>query len=61
LLSACEPEDYRGILEDSSLAVTEELLTLLEDFKQKSYTLKEMEILFENWRRKAEVNRLFIK
>ena len=28
---------------------------LLEDFKEKSYTVKEMEILFENWRRKVEV------
>ena len=28
---------------------------LLEDFKQKSYTIKEMEILFENWRRKVEI------
>jgi hypothetical protein len=44
------------MIEDPSLAVTEELLNLLEDFKQKSYTLKEMEMLFENWRRKAEVN-----
>jgi hypothetical protein len=36
--------------------VTEELLSLLEDFKQKSYSLHEMEALFENWRRKAEVS-----
>jgi len=50
--------DYRGIPNDASsdnLAVTEELLELLEDFKQKSYTVKEMEILFENWRRKASL------
>lgn len=50
--------DYRGIPNDESsdnLAVTEELLELLEDFKQKSYTVKEMEILFENWRRKASL------
>jgi len=51
--------DYRGLpgevgIEDN-LAVTEELLELLEDFKQKSYTVKEMEILFENWRRKAAI------
>ena len=50
--------DYRGIPEDESsdnLAVTEELLELLEDFKHKSYSVKEMEILFENWRRKASI------
>ena len=28
---------------------------LLEDFKKKSYSVKEMEILFENWRRKVEI------
>ena len=28
---------------------------MLEDFKQKSYTVKQMEILFENWRRKVEI------
>jgi len=28
---------------------------LLEDFKAKSYTVKEMEVLFENWRRKASI------
>jgi len=37
------------------LAVTDELLDLLEDFKAKSYTVKEMEVLFENWRRKASI------
>jgi hypothetical protein len=42
--------------EDPSLAVTEELLSLLEDFKQKSYSLQQMEVLFENWRQKAEVS-----
>ena len=50
--------DYRGIPNDESsdnLAVTEELLELLEDFKHKSYTVKEMEIMFENWRRKASL------
>ena len=30
-------------------------LGLLEDFKKKSYTVREMEILFENWRRKVEL------
>lgn len=52
--------DYRGLPgeargEEDNLAVTEELLDLLEDFKKKSYTVKEMEILFENWRRKAAI------
>ena len=42
-------------VEDDNLSVTEELLELLEDFKKKSYTVKEMEILFENWRRKAAI------
>ena len=55
MLGRDERVDYRDTKEDPSLAVTEELLSLLEDFKQKSYTLKEMEMLFENWRRKAEV------
>ncbi len=41
--------------------MTEELLSLLEDFKQKSYSLHEMEALFENWRRKAEVSILIKK
>jgi hypothetical protein len=51
------PEEYgEGQSDDPSLAVTEELLSLLEDFKQKSYSLHEMEALFENWRRKAEVS-----
>ena len=52
--------DYRGLPgegrgQEDNLAVTEELLELLEDFKKKSYTVKEMEILFENWRRKAAI------
>ena len=52
--------DYRNLngengVEEDNLAVTEELLELLEDFKKKSYTVKEMEILFENWRRKAAI------
>jgi hypothetical protein len=51
------PEEYgEAQSDDPSLAVTEELLSLLEDFKQKSYSLHEMEALFENWRRKAEVS-----
>ena len=62
--------DYRGIpatqLEvngngshmsgmDEDLVITDELLQLLEDFKTKSYSMKEMEMLFENWRRKAAI------
>ena len=63
--------DYRGIpanncVNDSGaggnassinedLVITDELLQLLEDFKTKSYSMKEMEMLFENWRRKAAI------
>ena len=41
--------DYRNLngenrVEEDNLAVTEELLELLEDFKNKSYTVKEMEV-----------------
>ena len=42
-----------GISED--LIITDELLQLLEDFKTNSYSMKEMEMLFENWRRKAAI------
>ena len=42
-----------GISED--LVITDELLQLLEDFKTNSYSMKEMEMLFENWRRKAAI------
>ncbi|XP_059091357.1 uncharacterized protein LOC131886916 isoform X1 [Tigriopus californicus] len=51
--------DYRGCSEakpgsiEDELAVTNELLQMLEDFKTKSLSLKEMEIMFDNWRRKA--------
>ena len=50
--------DYRGVTDkqtDDQLTATNELLELLEDFKKKSYSVKEMEILFENWRRKASL------
>ena len=56
--------DYRGVKSDDTndnLAVTEELIELLEDFKNKSYSVKEMEILFENWRRKASLPENLIK
>ena len=42
-----------GISED--LVITDQLLQLLEDFKTNSYSMKEMEMLFENWRRKAAI------
>ena len=63
--------DYRGIpanhfdnnsigsqnsnIMNEDLIITDELLQLLEDFKTKSYSMKEMEMLFENWRRKAAI------
>ena len=62
--------DYRGIpatnpdngvlgfnstIMNEDLVITDELLQLLEDFKTKSYSMKEMEMLFENWRRKAAI------
>ena len=56
--------DYRGMKSEEvndNLAVTEELIELLEDFKNKSYSVKEMEILFENWRRKASLPENLIK
>ena len=40
---------------NEDLVITDELLQLLEDFKTKSYSMKEMEMLFENWRRKAAI------
>lgn len=57
--------DYRGISEsqtdDDQLTATNELLDLLEDFKKKSYSVKEMEIMFENWRRKASLPENLLK
>lgn len=55
-----EQRDYRGDLQkvtgyENELAVTNELLCLLEDFKNKSYTVKEMEIMFDKWRRRAAI------
>ena len=62
----CNRNDYRGVKEESvnsnnNLAVTNELLDLLEDFKKKSYSVKEMEIMFENWRRKASLPENLLK
>ena len=57
--------DYRGLKSESvnnnNLAVTNELLELLEDFKNKSYSVKEMEIMFDNWRRKASLPENLLK
>jgi hypothetical protein len=58
--------DYRGEQEEKNsrnggagyeneLAITNELLYLLEEFKNKSYTVKEMEVMFDKWRRKAAI------
>ncbi len=57
------PVDYRGVpgLEktkggndaNSDLAITNELLQLLDDLQNKKYAAKEVELLFDNWRRKA--------
>ena len=40
---------------ENELAITNELLQLLEDFKTKSYSVKEMETMFDHWRRKAAI------
>ena len=37
------------------LAITDEFLKLLEDFQSKNYSPKEMEMLFENWKRRADL------
>ena len=41
--------------ENNELEVTNELLNLLEDFKTKNYSVKEMEVMFDQWRRKAAI------
>ncbi len=56
--NAAVAKDYRSSGDkkeslDRELAVTNELLQLLEDFKSKSYSVKEMEAMFDHWRRKA--------
>ena len=40
-------------LPNDDLIITDELLTLLEDFQKKNYSSKEMEMLFESWKRKG--------
>ena len=40
----------------SELAITNELLSLLEDFRTKSYSVKEMENMFDQWRRRAAIH-----
>ena len=42
-------------LPNDDLIITDELLTLLEDFQKKNYSAKEMEMLFESWKRKAAI------
>ena len=64
-----EPMDYRqsknpsGISGSNSsnndeLAITDELLKLLEDFQTQNYAPKEMEMLFDSWKRKAALRDL---
>ena len=43
------------------LAITDEFLKLLEDFQSKNYSTKEMEMLFENWKRKADLQDLKVR
>ena len=38
------------------LAITDEFLKLIEDFQTKNYSPKEMEMLFENWKRRADLH-----
>ena len=58
---ATKQADYRengkksGFGYETELAVTNDLLNLLEEFRTKSYSVKEMEIMFDHWRRKASV------
>ena len=40
---------------NDDLIITDELLTLLEDFQKKNYSAKEMEMLFESWKRKGNL------
>ena len=56
--NSCANDSTAGVNTSSineDLVITDELLQLLEDFKTKSYSMKEMEMLFENWRRKAAI------
>lgn len=43
---------------ENELEITNELLNLLEDFKTKNYSVKEMEVMFDKWRRKAAIYEL---
>ena len=47
-----------GGMASDELAITDEFLKLLEDFQSKNYSAKEMEMLFENWKRKADLQDL---
>ena len=40
---------------ENELALTNELLMLLDDFRNKSYSVKEMEAMFDTWRKKASI------
>jgi ankyrin repeat protein len=53
--SNCPQGAAQGDQQHSELAITDELLKLLEDFQSKSYSVKEIEVLFNNWKRRASV------
>ena len=52
-------QDYRETSSKNTsceeLAITDEFLKLLDDLQSKNYSAKEMENLFENWKRKADL------
>ena len=51
-------QDYRDTSKNDTneeLAITDEFLKLLDDLQSKNYSPKEMENLFENWKRKADL------
>ena len=49
---------YSGVnhLSRDEVGLADELLKILDDFQKKSYTAKEMEDMFENWRKKADLS-----
>lgn len=56
--------DYRQeqkVNNTDELAITDEFLKLLEDFQNKNFSAKEREMLFQNWKRKAELQDLKVK
>jgi hypothetical protein len=43
-------------LSRDEVGLADELLKILDDFQKKSYTAKEMEDMFDNWRKKADLS-----